>query len=182
MNHLASKHKYISGFTIIELMLTIAVAAVILSIGVPSYQGLMERNQLTSGINQFISSMSLARSEAIKRNQRVLICPSNDGATCSGIQYESGWIIFVDRNSNGSRQVGAEELIWVSESLPASMTLRGTGCCDDNIPYLASGQINGIAGSMHLCKSNDPDKSKKIVINTFGRVQLDTAGSSDCAT
>ena len=176
------KYKYLTGFTIIELMLTIAVAAVILSIGVPSFQGLMERNQLTSGINQFISSMSLARSEAIKRNQRVSICPSSNGTTCLGNQYENGWIVFVDTNTNGSRQVATEELIWVSGSLPPSITLRGKACCDDNIPYLASGQINGIAGSMHLCKGNNIDKSRKIAINTFGRARLDAAGSEDCAT
>ncbi len=181
MNPLAFNHKHLTGFSIIELMLTIAVAGVILSLGVPSFQSLIERNQLTSGINQFVSSMSLARSEAIKRNQRVLICPSSDGQQCSGGQYENGWIVFVDRNSNASRQAGTEELIWVNGSLPTSMTLRGKGCCDDKIPYLASGQINGIAGSMHLCKENDADKSRKISINRFGRARLNDAGSDDCA-
>ena len=177
MNHLALKYKYVTGFTIIELMLTIAVAAVILTLGVPSFQGLMERNQLTSGINSFISSMSPARSEAIKRNQRVSICPRGNGETCVGNQYENGWIIFVGRNSNGTRQSATEELIWVSDPLPGNMTLRGEGCCDDGIPYLASGQINGIAGSIHLCKDNDNDRSIKISINTFGRARLDEAGS-----
>ncbi len=175
-------HKHSAGFTIIEMMLSIAVAAVILSIGVPSFQGLMERNQLTSGINQFISSMSLARSEAIKRNQRVSICPSADGELCAGTEYENGWIIFVDRNSNGNRQTASEELVWVSGSLPGNLTLRGKGCCDDNIPYLASGEIFGIAGSVHLCKENDTNKSRKISINRFGRVRLDKGGSEDCAT
>ncbi|MFK8028305.1 MAG: GspH/FimT family pseudopilin [Gammaproteobacteria bacterium] len=182
MNQLLKKYKHLAGFTIIELMLTIAVAAVMLSVGVPSFQSLMERNQLTSGINQFISSMSLARSEAIKRNQRVSICPSSDGEACVGNQYENGWIIFVDRNANGTRQIATEELIWVSDSLPANMTLRGDGCCSGSVPYLASGQISGIAGNIHLCKENDANKSRKIAINTFGRARLDKAGSSDCAT
>ncbi len=182
MKRTALKHKHLSGFTIIELMLTIAVAAVILTIGVPSFQGLMERNQLTSGINQFISSMSLARSEAIKRNQRVAICPSNDGSICSGNQYENGWIVYVDRNSNNSREIDTEELVWVSESLPANLTLRGVGCCYANIPYLASGQISGIAGSMHLCKANNTNKSRKISINRFGMARLVSTGSEDCAT
>lgn len=71
---------YLEGFTIVELMLTLAVAAVILSLGVPSFQGLVERNQLTSGINQFVSSLTLTRSEAVKRNQRVSLCSSSDGA------------------------------------------------------------------------------------------------------
>ena len=61
--------------------------------------------------------MSLARSEAIKRNQRVAICPSDDGEQCSGNQYENGWIVFVDGNSNNSREVNTEELIWVQSQV-----------------------------------------------------------------
>ncbi len=182
MNPIDLKYRHMTGFTIVELMLSIAVAAVILSIGVPSFQGLIERNQLTSRINQFVSSMSLARSEAIKRNQRVLICPSSDGENCLGNQYENGWIVFVDRNSNGSRQAADEELIWVSGPLPSNMTLRGTvGCCENNIPYLASGQINAISGSIHLCKENNADKSRKIALNSLGRARFDKAGSNNCA-
>ena len=182
MKTTALKHKYLSGFTLYELMLTIAVAAVILTLGVPSFQGLMERNQLTANINQFISSLALARSEAIKRNQRVSLCVSSDGATCTGTGYEDGWIVYVDRNSNNSRQPATEELIWVGESLPGNLTLRGDGCCGTDIPYLASGRISGISGSVNLCKDNDVSKSRRITLNSSGRVRLVSGGTGNCAT
>lgn len=183
MKQIILNSRRLAGFTIIELMLTIAVAAAILIQGVPSFQGLMERNQLTSNINQFISSLSLARSEAIRRNQRVALCPSNNGSVCAGSGYENGWIIYVDRNANNSRQPVSEELIWVSEPLPANMTLRGTGRYNRAIPYLASGRsANGLSGSVRLCKDNNTDKSKKITIITSGRVRLISSGADDCAT
>ncbi len=118
MRHAALKHKHLNGFTIVELMITIAVAAVILTLGVPSFQGLMERNQLTSNINRFISSLALARSEAIKRNQRVVLCPSNNGDDCSNAGgYDDGWIIFVDADNDNNHDDN-EELIWAAEAIP----------------------------------------------------------------
>lgn len=180
MNQVASKHKYLKGFTIIELMLTIAVAAVILTLGVPSFQGLMERNQLTTNINRFISSLALARSEAIKRNQRVVVCPSSDGDTCSNAGgYDNGWIIFVDADNNNSRD-GGEELIWEGESIPTNMTLRGTnGGYNTAIPYIPSGRLAvGVNGSVRLCKDNQTDKARAITLIRSGRVRLAELDSS----
>ena len=98
--------KQLAGFTIIELMITISLAAVILTFGVPAFQGLTERNQLTSHINSFVSSLALARSEAVKRRQRVVVCVSSDGSTCSNNgTYESGWIVYVDTVQNGTRDL-----------------------------------------------------------------------------
>ena len=174
-----SKKSGASGFTVIELMITIAVAAVILTLGIPSFQGLMERNQLTANINNFVSSLALARSEAIKRNLPVALCASNNGENCSGGGYESGWIVYVNRNSDGNRD-NNEELLWVSEALPANLTLRGNGCCSTNIPYTPSGQIAGISGSISLCKNNQTEKSRQIAISTTGRVRLKSGDSSFC--
>ena len=179
MNQVTLKHKHLAGFTIIELMLTVAVAAVILTLGVPSFQGLMERNQLTTNINRFISSLALARSEAIKRNQRVVVCPSSDGAACSNAGgYDNGWIIFVDANNNNARNDG-EELLWEGESIPTNMTLRGTNAYNTAIPYMPSGRLaTGIAGSVRLCKSNNTNKARAITLIQSGRVRLADHDSS----
>ncbi len=174
MKQTTLKNRFLAGFTIIELMLTIAVAAVILTLGVPSFQDLMERNQLTSNINRFISSLALARSESIKRNQRVVVCPSSDGTSCSGTGYDNGWIIFVDTNNNGSRDTSDdEELIWQGESIAAGMTLRGTGLYNSSIPYIPSGRISlPLNGSVRLCIDNDTSRAKMITLIRSGRVHL----------
>ena len=163
----------VNGFTVIELMMTIVVAAVIMTVGVPSFQGLMERNQLTSNINQFISTLALARSEAIKRNQRVVVCPSSNGTSCNNANgYETGWIIFVDSNSNNSREVANEELIWEVEDIPSNMTLRGSAPYDEAIPYVPSGRLGAINGNVRLCIDNQTNRARALTIISSGRVRL----------
>lgn len=146
--------------------------AVFVTVGVPSFTSFMERNQLTTGINQFVSSLSLARSEAIKRNQRVGLCPSTDGEQCSSTGYENGWIVYVDDNQNNVRD-NDEELIWVSDSYAANLTLRGSSGYNSNIPYLASGRVgSGIGGNVRLCMDNDVKKARMVNLITSGRVRL----------
>ena len=171
--------KRFTGFTIIELMITIALAAVLLTVGVPAFQGLTERNQLTSHINSFISSLALARSEAVKRKRRIVVCVSNDGSTCANNgAYESGWIVYVDAVEDGARDDNNanEELLWVSEPLPANFTLRANANFTNAIYYLASGKSSGAnnlgTGSVYLCKGNAVDKARMIIVNGAGRVRL----------
>lgn len=66
------------GFTILELMITVAVLAVIVGIGVPSYQDMMRRNRLAAQTNTFVGTLAIARSEAVKRGVLVTVCPAND--------------------------------------------------------------------------------------------------------
>ena len=136
-----------SGFTIVELMITLALGALILTLGVPAYQGLVERSQLTSNINQFISSLALARSEAVKRKQRIAICPSINGTTCdtsSNGEYESGWIIYVETVApSTNRDATNEELLWVGEELSDDMTLRVNTSTLNTIQFTSTGRSNG---------------------------------------
>ena len=89
------------GFTIIELMTVIAVLGVALAIGVPSFSGFLQDNRLVSHLNSLSSTLSLARSEAIKQNARVVVCGSTNGTACNAAgAWEKGWIAFVDRNAD----------------------------------------------------------------------------------
>ena len=165
--------KRLAGFTIIELMITLALVAVILTVGVPAFKGLMERNRLTANINSFVSSLALARSEAVKRKQRVVVCASNDGSTCKtdNSGYETGWIVYVESISeNGARDNG-EELLWVNESLSSNITLRGNSAFQNNIQYVSTGRSNG-NGSVFLCIDNSVSKARMVTIITSGRVHL----------
>jgi type IV fimbrial biogenesis protein FimT len=85
------------GFTLVELMVTLAVMAILLVIAVPSFRDVLRRNQVSSASNALLANLSYARSEAIDRGQLVSMCPSADGATCSNpasLAYESGWLIY----------------------------------------------------------------------------------------
>ena len=98
------------GFTIIELMVAIAVLGVLMGIGVPGMQSFLQNSRLISQINLLSTSLAIARSEAIKRNDRVLICVSTNGTACeatgSGTTWDDGWLVFVDRNNNSVVDLG----------------------------------------------------------------------------
>ncbi len=80
------------GFTLVELLVTVVVLAVVLTLGLPALQRTLERNRVTSDANRLVSALHLARSEAVKRGERVLVCPSRDGQTCGG-DWSAGWIV-----------------------------------------------------------------------------------------
>ena len=91
-----------AGFTIFELMITVAVLGIALSLGVPSLQQFIMDNRLVSQLNQLSGALALARSEAVKQNVPVVVCVSSDGKACdtTGVNWDRGWIVFVDRNAN----------------------------------------------------------------------------------
>lgn len=84
------------GFSLFELMITIAVVAVLLAIAVPSFRDVIRRNQITSASNELLASLAYARTEAIDRGQLVSMCPSLNGKDCTagGTAFEPGWIIY----------------------------------------------------------------------------------------
>lgn len=89
------------GFTLVELLVTVAVLAVIIGLAVPSFRGVMQRNRLTTAANEFVATLQLARMEAVRRNLRAVVCPTSTGTGCGGADW-SRVVVFVDRNSNGA--------------------------------------------------------------------------------
>jgi type IV fimbrial biogenesis protein FimT len=85
------------GFTLVEMMITIAVMALVLSLAVPSFTNMIRNNRLASGSNELISALTYARSEAVKRRLNVSVC-ARDGDACSTDvnNWGQGWLIFTD--------------------------------------------------------------------------------------
>jgi type IV fimbrial biogenesis protein FimT len=81
------------GFTVTELLVTLAIMAVVLAIAVPSFRDSSVGGQLRSASNNFVASARFARSEAIKRNTSVTLCVSSDGETCGTGGWQQGWIV-----------------------------------------------------------------------------------------
>ncbi len=96
------------GFTLVELMVVIAIAAILMSIALPSFRGTIRSNRLATASNELISAVALARSEAIRSTRPAIVCPSSTGVSCSA-DWNQGLLVWVDLNGNAVP--GADELV-----------------------------------------------------------------------
>ena len=105
------KTKIHLGFTLLELMVTIAIGAIVISIGAPNLANLVRNNRIAADTNDFIIGFHSGRSEAVKQRSTVVICASGDydvaAPSCSA-SFGQGWIVFIDRNGNGQVDVNAD--------------------------------------------------------------------------
>jgi type IV fimbrial biogenesis protein FimT len=99
------------GFTLVELMITVAIVAVLATLAVPSFSGLLARRSVSAAMDALAADYRLARSEALKRTNFVTICRSTDGAACeaSAGSWHDGWIVFVDADND--QAVDSTELV-----------------------------------------------------------------------
>lgn len=127
--------KHDSGFTLIELLIAVAVISVLAVVAVPGMREFVQNNRLAAQSNEFLTSLALARSEALKRGQPVTICHSNNGSSCSG-SWGDGWIVFTDKAApSGSPDV--DEVLRVTEALDGGSVLTGPAF----LRYLPSGRL-----------------------------------------
>lgn len=85
-----------SGFTLIELMITVAVLALVVTVAIPSFEGQIRNNRSVAQAENLVIALNMARSEAVKRARRVSVCPSTNGNSCNTTNWRDGWIVFLD--------------------------------------------------------------------------------------
>lgn len=111
------------GFTLIELMVTIAILAVLLGVGVPSFRSMIESSRLSAVSNDLLTGLQFARSEAIKRGILVVLCSTNDQDSCStNPKWSSGWVA---RNEAGPA-ADPPFRVWPAARIGIDITNPGT--------------------------------------------------------
>lgn len=94
--------KKINGFSLIELMVTLAVAVILITVAVPGFRSIIQSNRAITEANNLLTAMVLARSEAIKSAITTTVCSSTNSSTCAAdTNWATGWIVFVDQDNSG---------------------------------------------------------------------------------
>jgi type IV fimbrial biogenesis protein FimT len=183
-----------SGFTLIELMITLFIVGVLLAVGVPSMRTFMQNSQLIASTNELLSALHVARSEALKLNRKVTICVSDDGQSClNSNDWTQGWIVFVDANDDrvgtgancsAAADVDTDCLLRVHDAIDdPQLSLSGT--YDSNaadiewftftsrgMPKDTGASQSGIFSVCSFDSSNTVINSRAVVLSLSGRVRV----------
>lgn len=163
------------GFTLVELLVVLAVAAILLTMAVPGYAFLANASRLAAATNDLMTAVQLARSEAIKRGVRVTVCKSGGSVTAcdAAADWQSGWLVFVDTGAQGVVD-GGDAVLWVRASSEPQIEIDTTNF-SDYISYRANGVSQGgnnlATGRFSLCLAGS---QRDIIVNNTGRPRLDT--------
>jgi type IV fimbrial biogenesis protein FimT len=183
------------GFTLVELLVTMAVAAVLLAVAVPSFRSTILSNRLTSTTNDLVGSLAQARSEAIKRGSRVTVCMSANGTTCATAgTWAQGWISFVDVTRTGTAAAvdnpdpanPAEPVLTVTQRTPSSALLVADPAVAQYVSFSSDGTarlMSGAsqAGTLRICEPStaltDANRARDLQIAAVGRLSTTTPAS-----
>jgi type IV fimbrial biogenesis protein FimT len=176
-NRFRSSFVALHGFSLVELMAVIAIAAILLTIGVPSFSVLLEKQRMTTTVNELFAALNLARSEAIQRGTRVDLVPVD------GNNWSNGWLVLIDDNGNQKADAG-EKIIFTHGAVAAGISIT-SNFVDDAVKYVAYNgtgrtRTNGDSqvtqvGHFLLQSAN---LNRRIVLNFLGRARTCVAATA----
>lgn len=167
-----------AGVTLIELTVTLAVAAILLTIAVPSFQSVMRTNRIAAVTNELSTALQLARSEAVTRGTRVTVCKSDDVSdgtpTCnSSASWQNGWLVFVDNDQDGTFDPG-ELALRVVQPSTGNAVITSSGLNFANyISFTPTGESRGSTGladgTLFICIA---PAQRSVILNSIGRLRI----------
>ncbi len=163
-----------AGFNLLELMIIVAILGILAAVSLPSMMSTIGRISANSSAKTVLNSLSLARSEAIKRGQTITFCATSNGTDCEQGAWNSGWMIFIDNNTDADGDTGSvdvgDEVIQVFDPL-----------ADTNVTFTADlfqygGRGMGLAASAETLKicpvDNDPRYARAVILGISGRARV----------
>lgn len=168
------------GFTLIELMVTLAIVAVLMMVGVPSFVQFQRNSELTSQTNSLVAALNAARTEAMKRNTNAFVVPGG-----SANKWSDGWVVFADTDRSGvSYDATKDFTVLTQPAVPAYFKVSGTGTAKETpsyVMYNSSGYPFSTAGAFgavtitlernDLTGADLLEQTRRIKIAKTGRVR-----------
>lgn len=186
MLELKSPRSASRGFTLIEVLVTVALAAILMMVAVPSFTSFARNSQLTSFTNTLLAGINAARGEAMKRGRYAMVVPAN------GSSWDSGWIVFVDVDRSQTYAAASDITILSSDAKPSYLTITGNQTASGSTPYImydASGysrtKSGGFGALTFEVKRNDNismNQVRRLKIASSGRARICTPTSTSDTT
>lgn len=167
------------GFTVIEMMVVVAVIAILACIALPNFRHLMQSNQMTTAKNALVAALQRARAEAATSGRNAVLCPSMNGHSCQTAgDWSRGWLLYRDDNHNG-RFDPVEELMLTHAQPTSPLSIR-TSDGRRKITYRGMGRADGANVRFVFC---DPavESGGQVVVANSGRIRVaDRAPAGAC--
>lgn len=171
------------GFTLIELLVTITIVAVLAVVAVPSFRSVIQRNSVTNDSNLLLSLLTLTRSEAIKRNQQVVMCKTRrtneDNMLClGGADWKEGVLVFVDNDRDAAFSSG-DEIVRLAVPLTGSTDIAAESNIDSGVGYTGTGLLSvpdtlSVASAASAFTVTSGSESAQVSISPTGRPRVET--------
>ena len=172
-------HGHGTGTTVLELVVTLAIAAILIGISVPAYERFTNRQRMKAAVTSLHNDLLAARSQAIYRRAVVVACPGDPAVGCrDNNRWTSGWIVFED--GNGDRQRQEEEFLLRHGMEHAAVEIFSPDS-RKLLRFFPDGSTPGSNGSISLCGRGGPEHARKLVISNIGRIRRDTYPGIDPA-
>jgi type IV fimbrial biogenesis protein FimT len=185
--------KKMHGFTLIELMIALILLVILITIAAPNFARVIERNRITSSLENLYHDLMLARSEAIKRNSRVTMCKStmtDDGTpTCTtNGDWGQGWIVFTDNAAgigNANAQIDEGEELIASTRIKKGISISGNSLIQNYVSYVATGRTKATSGARQpgtfTASSGETEKKymQELVLSNSGRPRIEPLKAYD---
>lgn len=165
-----------AGLSLIEVLAVTAIAAITLTLGIPSFAEAMRRQRLATTLHLLSADMAMARSTALMRRSQVVVCPRGSGSGCSGEQdWSAGWMVFLDADGDFRPDRDAD-LLRVTDPPTSDRALLYLPASRPHLRYRTDGRSVGSNLSVHVCARGG--HHGKVVVSNAGRVRSER-GSKD---
>ena len=158
------------GFTLVELLVTLSLLAILTSLAVPSFSETIRQWRRDSATRAFTTHLQMARAEAIKSSRKVVICTSSSGTACAGnSEWKDGWLIFLDLN--GDKVADADErVVAVSAAVPGIESMTSSGSVKELV-FLPNGLLGTGETTVTITPKGGSSSTKvnKVTISRVGR-------------
>jgi type IV fimbrial biogenesis protein FimT len=160
-----------AGFTLWELLNTLAVAGVLLGLGVPSFRSFVLDARLTADVNAFVLAVQVARSESAKRGQVVIVCKTADRMRCGGneLDFDAGWMVFVNADDQKPPTRSAAEPLLFAHQPEMLGTIVGNRPLFEFRPY----RRRSTNGTLIFCDDRGPAAARAVIVSYTGRPRVD---------